>query len=117
MAEASASTIPQQLRENDPVVVLPVASGVEDRDRPFPCDPAEILDPLTVLAQLVAIAGAKCGEAGRDVVERPPELVAWSQLTRPLVEGRALARDTARPDVVDQHAIAVGCVNRVVDAF
>jgi len=70
-----------------------------------------------LIVQLVAVARAKLLEPLGDVVEPASQLVAGCQLARPLVQLGALARDPTRPDVVDQDAIAVARLDRVIDAF
>ena len=49
--------------------------------------------------------------------EPSAQFVAGRQLARPLIQARALARDTARPDMVDEDPVTVVVANRVVDAF
>lgn len=61
----------------------------------------EIVDPFTVPGELVDGAGTELREALGNMVKPPAELVAGSQLPRPLVKRSALLGYTARPDVVD----------------
>src|SRR5215217_8258010 len=117
VAETCVSTIAQQLGEDDSIVVLPVASGVQNRQRPFPSPAPQPRKPVALGVQLVAVARAKLIETLRNMIEPAAQLVAGSQIARPFVQARVLARDPARPDMVDQHAVAVVPSWRVVNAF
>src|SRR4051812_3298813 len=112
-----ASAIPDELCQHDRVVVLGVAGGVDDGDRPLLRAAAQVLDVLTACRELVAVARAELREALGNMVEPFAQLVAGRQLARPLVQVCALARDATRPDVVDQHPVAVAGVRVVVGAL
>ena len=109
------SDIAQEFGEHDGVVVLAVAGGVEDC-QPASCGvTAKLVEAFGLGGKLVAIANPKLRESIRDMVEPLAQLVAWSKLARPLVEAGAFVRDAARPDVVDEHPVAVPAVGRVID--
>src|SRR6185503_8602761 len=78
---------------------------------------AELGDELGLGCELVAVASAELLEALGDVVEPLAQLVARRELAPPFVKLRRLTGNTPRPDVVDQHAVAVTRLGRVVDAL
>src|SRR5436305_7388097 len=112
-----SSTIADQLRENDSVVVLGVAGGVDDRERATPRAAAQLLDLFAVRRELVAVARAELREPLGHVVEPLAQLVAGRQLARPRVQAGTRLRESARPDMVDQHAVPVTGVGLVIDAL
>ena len=77
----------------------------------------QVVDAFGPGGELLAIPGAELAEALGNVIEPLAQLVARRQVASPLVQARALARDTARPDVVDQHTLTVAWVGRVVHAL
>src|SRR5262249_10072211 len=68
-------------------------------------------------AQLLAIARAELLEALGLVVEPLAQLAAGRQLAGPIVELGPLAGDPARPQPVDEHAIAIAALHRGIDAL
>src|SRR4051794_12978455 len=112
-----ASAVPDQLRQHESVVVLGVAGGVHDRQRSLTRAAAQPLDLLAVCGELVAVARAELREALGHVVKPLAQLVAGRQLARPFVQLGAFAGDAARPDVVDQHPVAVAGVRVLVGAL
>jgi len=107
----------QDLREHDGIVVLGVASGVNECERALPRPAPKLGDSRTLSAKLFDVASAKLLEAARLVPEPPPELGTWWQLALPLVELGAPARDPARPETVDQDAIAIRGLSGLIGAF
>ena len=91
--------------------------GVDERQGPLARAPAQLAQLRLLRRQLAAVATAELGEAGRVVAEPLPQLGARRELARPLVEAGVLARDAARPEPVDQHAVAVGGGRRLVGAL
>ena len=83
--------VTHELREDNGVVVILVVRGIDDRDRPLTRAAPQLPEALALSLQLVAVAGAKLIEALGHVVEPATQLVAWRQLTRPLVQLGALA--------------------------
>ena len=77
-----------------------VCAGVRARAAPAALPPA----PRAHLC-----SDAELGEAGWVMAEPSPQLATRRELARPLVEARSLTRDAARPEPVDQHAVAIGC--------
>src|SRR5215211_972373 len=111
------STVTEQFAGHRGVVVLAVAGGIDDRQRTAGSAGPQLGEAFGSVGELVAVARAKLGEAGGNVVEPLAQLVAGCQVARPVVEARAFARDAAWPYVIDQHPVAVVRLGRVVDAL
>ena len=100
-------TASQDLGQNHGVVVLGVASRIDEGQR-APSRPApKFRDPCALVAKLVLVAPAELLEAAGLVAEIPPELGAWRQLTVPLVKVGMLAGYPTGPQPVDQYAVAI----------
>jgi hypothetical protein len=68
-------------------------------------------------AEFLGVALAKLWEAFRPVREPPPQLVARRQIARPLVYLRLLLGDSARPETVNENAVAVIGRGRLVARY
>ena len=67
---------PQDGRENDRVVVVAVAGGIDEGKRAVPCPAAQLGEPRTLLAKLLDIAAAELLIAARLVPKPLPQLGA-----------------------------------------
>ena len=88
MRQRSASA--EQFREHNGVVVLLVASGVENRDRTTAGLVAQLIDVARVLAQLFSVAIAELAEPLWVVAKPPPQIVARRKLPCPFIETRTI---------------------------
>src|SRR4051794_27862430 len=88
---------PEDLRENDRVVVVAVVGGVDERERAFPRPLSECRQTRTVVAQFLDVASPELLEALGIVTEPLPQIRARRQLLRPRVELDSGAGDSARP--------------------
>src|SRR5262249_36088990 len=77
----------------------------------------ERIDVVRVRAQLGAVARAELRVALRIVREPLAQRRARRDVARPGIERRLALAETARPEPVDQHAVAVAGRRVVVDAF
>src|SRR3954451_21713250 len=116
-SRAERSCIAHDVCDDDSVVVLLVACGVDDRDGPAPCATSQFEDVIAPVDELATVSRAKLIEPGGVMGKPAAQLVARRELTRPLVEARALPRDATWPHVVDEDAVAVAAVGFVVDAL
>ena len=98
---------PQDLLEDDGVVVLCVMGGIDERERAFPRPASERRELGTLTAELLDVAPTELLKASRVMPEPLPELRARGQFLLPAIEPGLFARDATRPQPVDQHAIAV----------
>src|SRR3954447_26227746 len=105
---------PENIREDDGVVVLGVPGRVDERQRPAPRSPPQLREPRAVAAQLLEVATAELFEAVRVVAEPPPQAGARGELLLPPVEPGTFAGDPARPEPIDQDAVAVRVVRRLI---
>ena len=112
------AAITHQLGKDYGVVVLLVASGI-DGSLPAPCARGGAVPRFAppVDFNLAAVARAKLGEAFGNVVKPFAQLITRCQLSRPLVQPGALVGDAARPNMIDEHAVAVVRLGRVVDTL
>lgn len=101
------SALPDQLREYDGVVVFAISGCIEDRHALVVCSGSECCHGLIVAGELAEVAAPEFRETLGDVIKPAAQLVARRQISGPLVQLRALARDPAGPHVVDQDAVAV----------
>ncbi len=108
---------PQDLREDDGFVVLAVASAVDERQSADPRLAAERGQPRTLAAKLLGVASLKLLKAARLVAKPLPQLRARGQLLLPAIELGPLARDSTRPQPVDQDATAIRGRRWLVRAF
>lgn len=74
------------------------------------------LEPAAGL-ELAPVAPPELVPATRVMTEPPAQLCARRQLTQPLGERRPLLRDAARPEAIDEDALAVGGRRRFPDAL
>lgn len=95
--------------------MVAVAGGVEDRDAADGDAATQLVEGFRVPGELVAVAPAKLLETLGTVVRPRAQRVAGRQIAGPRVQPGALAGDPARPDMVDQDAMAVRAVEAVVD--
>src|SRR4051812_2954639 len=116
-ARVSGIRIADQLGDDDRVVVLLIACGVDDRDGTAPCATSQLEDVIAPVGELATVSRAKLIEPGGVMGEPAAKVVARRELARPLVEARALARDATWPHVVDEDAVAVARIGVVVDAL
>jgi glycine/D-amino acid oxidase-like deaminating enzyme len=107
----------QKLREHDGVVVLGVASAVDERQRGLARSSAELSQLLLLCGELLDVPLSELREAGGVVPKPAPQLRARGKLFRPLVETCVRARHSSRPEAVDQDAVAVGRRRRLVRPF
>src|SRR4051794_4824039 len=110
-----AHCVADQVGKDDSVVVLLVSRGVHDRDGPPPCATSELQKTVALPDELATVSRAKLLEPSGVMGKPTAQLVTRRQLTRPVVETGALARDAAWPYVVNQDAVAVARVGVVVD--
>ncbi len=108
---------PQNVREDDGVVVLGVVGGVDERQRACARSASECRQPRTVGLKLLDVASAELLKAAWFVPEPLPELGARGQLLLPVVELGSRARDATWPQPVDQHAITVLWFRRLIRAL
>jgi hypothetical protein len=90
-----------QLPELNGIVVLLVASGIDKRDLTLPCEGAQLLKKIGVLANLLCVTAAKFLPTGGIVAEPLAKLGAGRNVLHPLIDGGAFLRDPARPQPVD----------------
>src|SRR5439155_19611036 len=76
--------------------------------------PAQLIKMRTPGYSLLAVSRAELLEALWFVVAPLAQLGAGCQLARPVIQSGLLARDSAGPDPVDQHPIAIAALARVV---
>ena len=91
----------------DGVVVLGVASAVDERYRLLAGSSAERLKLVLLCRELVDVSLSELGEAGGVMAEPAAQRRAGGELVRPLVEMGALPFHSSRPEAVDQDAVAV----------
>src|SRR5690606_27373721 len=89
----------------------------DDRHPALTRAPAQLRELVGVAAQFLAVALPEGIEARGVVAEPAAQLRARSEVARPLVQAQVLALDAAGPHAVDQHAIAVPRLGRVVGAL
>src|SRR5262249_4726644 len=70
--------------------------------------------PALLAPELAPVALAELGEALRVVREPAAERVARCELTKPLVEPGVVFPEPARPEPIDEDAVAVSASRRVV---
>ena len=95
--------------------MLAVPRAVDDRQPPAARPLAQLVQPGFVLRQLALVAEAELLEALGVVPEPAAELRARREVARPFVDSSLPAADAAGPDTVDQDAVAVIGLGRVVD--
>jgi len=76
----------QDLREDDGIVVLGVAGGVDECERALARSPSELSEPWAFASKFLDVTAAELLEAARLVSEPLPELRAGRQLLIPLIE-------------------------------
>jgi hypothetical protein len=82
---------PEELGDDDRVVVLLVAGGVENRHPAAPGASAQVVEEVLMGGQLAPVPGPELRKALRAVIEPLAQLGAGRQLLRPGVELGALA--------------------------
>ena len=73
---------------------------------------AKLLQTRRMGGEFLAITHAELVEPLGNMIEPAANLVARCQLARPFIQVGTLARDPARPDVVDQQAVAIPRLER-----
>jgi RNA polymerase sigma-70 factor, ECF subfamily len=116
-AALSRQASPENLGQDNRVVVLCVVSRVHQGQGPLSRPAAESRKSRTLIAKLLDVAPAKLLEAFRLVPEPLPQARARSQLFLPGVELSALARYPTRPQPVDQHPKTIRAGHRLVRAL
>src|SRR5579884_2836282 len=115
---ARAGALREHFGQHHGVVVLRVASAVEDRQRAGARPRDERLERVAPLGgeELGAVARAEGVPLRRIVAEPAAQAVRDGQLARPQVHVRLVFADAARPEPVDEHPVALIRARLVVDA-
>jgi len=107
----------QHLGEDDGVVVLRIVRGVHQRERALPRPASQGREPGALFAELLDVASTELIEPFRLMCEPLPQLRAGGKLLLPVVELGPVTRDATRPQPVDQDAVTVRRLRRVVCAL
>src|SRR5688500_5423693 len=116
-AHACASAALQELPQQHRAVALLVARGVDQRHRSLLYHATQQLHRHGVVAQLAAVAPLELGPLGRVVREPLAQLRRGRDLLEPQVHRRPDPGHAARPEPLDEHALAVRTRGFVVSAL
>src|SRR5262252_1238710 len=116
-ADVVSAAAHHKISQHDGIIVGLVAGREYQRDRSLPRKGSEPIDLLRLLLQLLQIAAAELVPACRVVSEPFPKRCTRGKLFHPFIDCRVRLLDAARPQPVDQHALAVAGRGPIIGAF
>lgn len=102
-----AATGAKDLRQDNRVVVLVVVRPVHESQWSLSRATAELAELLPLISQFSRVAKSKLLKPLRVVTEPTPQLVTRCDCRSPFVQTCLVPAHAARPQPVDQHAVAV----------
>src|SRR5689334_20621506 len=112
-----AGRFAQHVAQHECVIHAHIAAGVQQCDALSRGARSQRLQLRRLRAQLGAVAAPELAPAGTVVMEPLAQRRARRELAEPGIEPGPPAADTAGPQAVDEHAIAVRALDRRIDAL
>jgi len=103
-----------QIAKDDGIIVSFVASGKDERERPFTRQRTQVIELLGMLVHLLRVTILKLGPAGGVVSEPLSQRSARGDVLHPLIDLSLRLVDAPRLQSVDQDALAVRTGRRLV---
>jgi hypothetical protein len=113
----SAQTAAEHRSQHLRIAVDGVARRKDERDTPGACAASQLGEPRSPSGKLTQVAAAELLEPSRIVAIPAAQWIARSQVSSPLIDAGLLARESPRPEAVDENAVAVCALGRLVHAL